>query len=104
MSTAVKKYYAVNGSLRGSWEGLDKDLGIVNWNGRLYGRNAAFFADRGLKQILAGYYDVDDDGAGIAAWINATARTPGVVGAMYTTWDDRYTAMGTWANQAWGKR
>jgi hypothetical protein len=101
LSNAVDRYYAVNGSLHGSWEGLEKDIGIINWAGRLYGRNAGFFADRGLKQILAGYYDVDDDGEGIAAWIAATARTPGIVGAMYTTWEDRYAAMGTWASRAW---
>ena len=63
-----------------------------------------FFADLGLKQILAGYYEIDDDGAKIDAWIAATARTPGIVGAMYTTWEDRYAAMDAWAHRAWGSR
>jgi len=70
----------------------------------LFKGNARFFADRGLKQILAGYYDQDENGTGIAGWLDDTATTPGIVGAMYTTWDDRYAAMGTWARQAWGER
>jgi hypothetical protein len=95
-------YYLVNGSLRGSWEGLDPGIGIVNWHGGLAGRNCAFFADRGLRQILSGYYDSDEDGSAIAAWLANTAGVPGIVGAMYTTWEDRYEAMVPWAARAWG--
>jgi hypothetical protein len=47
MHNAVDHYYAVNGSLRGSWEGLDPDVGIVNWDAAAEGRNARFFAERG---------------------------------------------------------
>ena len=67
MHNALEHYYAVNGSLAGSWKGLDKDVGIVNWHGELKGRNCKFFADLGLRQILSGYYDGDEDGSGIAA-------------------------------------
>ncbi|MFA6110282.1 MAG: carbohydrate binding domain-containing protein [Candidatus Latescibacterota bacterium] len=99
---AVDRYYAVNGSLRGSWEGLDSGIGIVNWHGGLAGKNCRFFADLGLRQILSGYYDGDEDGAAIAAWLANTADVPGIVGAMYTTWEDRYQAMDVWAARAWG--
>lgn len=33
MHNAVDHYFAVNGTLAGSWKGLDKDVGIVNWYG-----------------------------------------------------------------------
>ena len=99
---AVDDFYAVNGSLKGSWKGLDKDVGIVNWNGGKMGQDCPFFADLGLRQILSGYYDGDEDGSGIQKWIDATKTVPGVVGAMYTTWEDRYDAMDTWAQKAWG--
>jgi len=99
---AVDHYYAVNGSLAGSWEGLDSDVGIVNWHGGLMGKNCPFFADLGLKQILSGYYDGDEDGSAITQWLDATKDVPGIVGAMYTTWEDRYDAMGAWAAKAWG--
>ena len=99
---AVERYYAVNGSLTGSWKGLDKGIGIVNWNGGAQGKNCRFFADLGLKQILSGYYDGDEDGSAIARWLDNTRDIPGIAGAMYTTWEDKYGAMGPWAVKAWG--
>jgi hypothetical protein len=102
MHNATDHYYAVNGPLAGSWKGLDKDVGIVNWHGGLQGKNCKFFADLGLRQILSGYYDGDEDGSRIARWIANTQGIPGIVGAMYTTWEDRYGAMDAWAKRAWG--
>ena len=102
MHNATDHFYAVNGSLAGSWKGLDKDVGIVNWHGGLKGKNCKFFADMGLKQILSGYYDGDEDGTAIKEWYVNTTGVPGIVGAMYTTWEDRYGAMTPWAKRAWG--
>ncbi len=104
MHNAQEHYYAANGSLAGSWKGLDKDVGIVNWNGGLQGKNCQFFADLGLKQILSGYYDGDEDGSAISSWLANTKGVPGIVGSMYTTWEDRYDAMKPWAVKAWGGR
>jgi hypothetical protein len=103
MHNAVDNYYAVNGSLAGSSKGLDKDVGIVNWHGGLKGKNCKFFADLGLKQILSGYYDHDEDGAEITAWLQNTKDIPGIIGVMYTTWEDKYDAMNAWAKKAWRK-
>jgi hypothetical protein len=99
---AVEHFFAVNGSLKGSWEGLDKDVGIVNWHGGLMGKNCQFFADLGLKQILSGYYDGDEDGSAITKWIENTKSVKGIVGAMYTTWENKYGALDVWAKKAWG--
>lgn len=104
MHNAVDHYYAVNGPLAGSWKGLDPSIGIVNWHGGLKGKNCKFFADLGLKQILSGYYDGDEDGSAIASWIENTRGIPGIVGAMYTTWEDKYGAMDAWAQKAWGSK
>jgi len=101
MHNAVDHFYAVNGTLAGSWKGLDKDVGIVNWHGGLKGKNCKFFADLGLKQILSGYYDHDENGAEITEWLQNAKSVPGIVGAMYTTWEDKYGAMETWAKKAW---
>ncbi len=103
MHNAQEHFFAVNGSLADSWKGLDKDIGIVNWYGGLQGKNCKFFADLGLKQILSGYYDSDEDGSGIRQWLDKTKNVPGIVGSMYTTWENKYDAMGKWAHQAWGK-
>ena len=102
LHNAVDHFYAVNGTLVGSWRGLDKDVGIVNWNGGVLGKDCPFFANLGLKQILSGYYDSDDDGSAIAKWEANTRTVPGIVGAMYTTWEDKYDAMAPWARKAWG--
>jgi hypothetical protein len=102
LHNAVDRYYAVNGSLAGSWRGLDPGIGIMNWHGSLEGKNCGFFADLGLRQMLSGYYDDDNEGSGIAKWLENTQDVPGIVGAMYTTWEDRYDAMDAWALKAWG--
>ena len=102
MHNAVDHFYAVNGPLKGSWEGLSPDVGIVNWNGGRKGKNCQFFADLGCRQILSGYYDGDEGGAGIAEWLDNTKGVKGIVGAMYTTWEDRYGPMDLWAAKAWG--
>lgn len=99
---AVEHYYAVNGPLTGSWRGLDKSIGIVNWNGGKALASSKFFADLGQRQILSGYYDGDRDGSAIRKWIDGTRDMPGIAGAMYTTWEDDYAAMDTWSKAAWG--
>lgn len=102
MHNAVGDYYAVNGTWAGSWEGLDPKVGIVNWYGELKGKNAPFFAARGHQQVLAGYYDWDEQGTGIRDWLAQTRGVAGIVGAMYTTWQDKYQALERWAEAAWG--
>ena len=86
---AVDSYYLVNGSLKGSWEGLDKSMTIMNWNGGKLAESAKFFADRGHKQVIAGYYDVDDL-SGFTDWDAKAKGIPGVIGFMYTTWQQKY--------------
>ncbi len=100
MENAVGDYYAVNGSWAGSWEGVAPDVGIINWANDLQGKNLKWFAERGHKQILAGYYD--GDGYPIAKWLQAGEGLPGIVGAMYTTWLDHYNDLESFAQEAWG--
>jgi len=102
-NAANRSYYLVNGTWTGSWEGLDSKVGIVNWAGHLEGKNLKWFSDRGHEQILGGYYDWDEEGKGIQGWLKAAEGVSGVTGAMYTSWADKYDAMETWAEKAWGK-
>jgi len=85
---AVKDYHLVAGDLEGSWDGLDTSVVIVNWNGGHRDESLRFFAARGHRQIIAGYYDgqVSD----IRDWLASAAKVSGVTGVMYTTWRDRY--------------
>ena len=104
MHNAKDDYYLCNGTLKGSWEGLDPGIGIVTWVNIEDGKNSRFFAERGNKQVLAGYYDGDEDGQAIADWLKDTGGIPGIVGAMYTTWQNKYGAMEAWAKKAWDER
>jgi hypothetical protein len=86
---AVDNYYLVNGSLKGSWEGLASDVIIANWNADQARQSLRFFADRGHQQLIAGYYD-GDDLENFQKWDSAARNVPGVFGFMYTTWQSKY--------------
>ncbi len=101
MANAVDGYFLCNGTMRGSWEGLDPDMGIINWYSPLLGANCGFFADRGLRQILSDNGGEGDmDGSVIEEWKKRTRHISGIAGVMYTTWHDNYDAMETWAAKA----
>jgi hypothetical protein len=87
-------YYLVRGDgpWYGSWKGLPSDVIVANWNGG--GKSAEriaslrHFASLGHRQILAGYYDADP--TRITPWLEDAAQAGGVVGAIYTTWQQKY--------------
>ena len=86
------RYYLVQGDgpWHGSWQGLDKDVTIVNWNSDPAKRMESMrhFAGLGQRQILAGYYDGPI--AAIDGWLKDGRAVPGVCGVMYTTWQHQY--------------
>lgn len=81
-------YYLVNGDYKGSWEGLNPSVTILNWNFSHRDESLKFFADRGQKQIIAGYYDGDVNQ--IHQWLASADKVKGVIGVMYTTWENKY--------------
>lgn len=88
-------YYLVRGDLKGSWEGLDPAVTIVNWNFDKRDESLAFFAGRGHRQIIAGYYDAPPER--VRPWLDSAAQVKGVAGVMYTTWQDNYSDLETFA-------
>jgi hypothetical protein len=92
---AVKDYYLVRGDLAGSWEGLDKSVTIMNWNFDKRNESLKFFAGRGHEQIIAAYYDGPVER--IQQWLAAADGVPGVIGVMYTTWENDYAHMEAFA-------
>jgi hypothetical protein len=97
---AVKDYYLVNGTLEGSWEGLDRSVILANWNAGKARASLDFFAKRGHRQVLAGYYDSDDN---LATWNAAAKGVPGVIGFMYTTWQSRFDDLERYGKALAGK-
>jgi hypothetical protein len=88
---ALKDYYLVNGTLEGSWEGLDARVEIMNWNFGKRDESLAFFAKRGHSQVIAGFYD--EPLGNISRWLDSAAQVKGVKGFMYTTWRNDYSKL-----------
>lgn len=86
---AVDGYYLVNGTLAGSWDGLPRGATIANWNGRKKRESLKFFADRGHRQVIAGFYDAPGL-SGFTGWDQAARGVPNVDGFLYTTWRGDY--------------
>src|SRR5687767_7591989 len=95
---AHDNYYLVRGTLAGSWEGLDKEIRIVPWYFEKRAESLKFFADRGHHQVIAGYYDHNP--AQIKDWLKPAENLPNVDGVMYTTWQNRYTDLESFAAAA----
>lgn len=84
-------YYLVNGNYDNAWATLPKDVVIMMW----YSRDPAgvkWFADRGHTQVLCGYYDGDMK-ENVRGWMRNSEGVPGVVGMMYTTWENNFDDM-----------
>ena len=94
---AHDKYYLVRGNLAKSWEGLDRDTIIVDWNGDKAADSLKFFADRGHRAIIAGYYDAPVDQ--LDGWLKAARAAGNVDGVMYTTWQNNYNDLEAFAKQ-----
>ncbi len=77
-------YYLVNGSLSGSWEGLDPSVIVMNWNHGKRDESLRFFSERGHRQLIAGYYDNPMEE--LDQWLVSARGVKGVLGYMYTTW------------------
>jgi hypothetical protein len=99
---AVDNFYLVNGDLAGSWEGLPKEMVIVNWNSGKAEKSLPFFAGLGHSQVLAGYYDAPPEN--IKRWQQAGSGLMGIEGAMYTTWKGNFDQLERFAELAWGKK
>ncbi|MBA3710353.1 MAG: hypothetical protein H0W83_16205 [Planctomycetes bacterium] len=88
-------YYLVKGidPWVGSWEGLDKDIVILNWHGHPEKRaeSLRFFADRGNRQVLCGFYDATSDN--MVPWLKEAEGLKGIDGFMYTTWGNNYSEL-----------
>jgi len=92
-------FYLVNGDLTGSWEGLDKEVVILPWYFEKRAESLKFFAERGHRQLIAGYYDSDP--GQIKEWLAAAKPFPkSLLGVMYTTWQSKFTDLEAFSRAA----
>ncbi len=92
-------YYLVQGSYRDSWLGLDRDVIIVPWYFEKRNESLKFFADRGHRQVMAGYYDGAPE-PNAQGWMTAAKSAPSVEAIMYTTWNADYSKLETFIQAA----
>jgi len=91
--TGLNCFVKGDGPFYGSWEGLDKDVIILNWNASAEHRVDAlkWFAGRGHRQVLCGYYD--QPVANLVPWFTEAKQVKGATGVMYTTWGNDFSAL-----------
>ena len=82
-------YYLVDGDYSGSWNYIPKDLQIVCWYYEKRAATLAHFSKLGFRTIAGAYYDANDL-ENPKGWLKSLDETPGAVGIMYTTWEDKY--------------
>jgi len=88
---AHANYYLVRGNLSGSWEGLDSEVIVVPWYFEKRDDSLKYFASRGHRQLIAGYYDGEPKD--ILEWLRSAASVDGVLGVMYTTWRNDFSQL-----------
>lgn len=98
---AVKDYYLVRGDLAGAWEGLDPKVIVAVWYLEKRAESMKWFADRGNRLLIAGYYDAPP--TQVRDWLAAAQGVNGVTGVMYTTWRGDYEQIGPFANIVTGE-
>ena len=86
-------YYLVEGDFTGSWKYVPKDLIIVCWYYAKRDASLKFFSELGFRTLAGAYYDGDtlDNPRG---WLESLGGTPGAIGIMYTTWQNKYELLG----------
>lgn len=96
-------YYLVEGDFTGSWNYVPRDLGIVCWYFEKRKESLAFFSSHGFRTVAGAYYDADtlENPRG---WLDTLDKTPNAVGIMYTTWQDKYTLLGSFGDLVSGRR
>lgn len=82
-------YYLVDGDYDGSWWYVPQELGIVTWYYARRRQSLAHFSSLGFRTLAGAYYD-GDTLENPLGWLEALDETPGAVGIMYTTWQNKY--------------
>ncbi|MCC7476927.1 hypothetical protein IT575_00590 [bacterium] len=104
---ATADYYLTRGGMAEAAAGLPASWDIANWHLNDFNGSDAendrlqalqYFAGRGNRQILAGYYD-DPAGysASLTAWLDESVGQDGVYAVMYTTWGNDYSKLAEFA-------
>ncbi len=102
---AHANYYVVEGSYEGSWRHVPGELGIVAWHYAKRRASLRHFSGMGFRTLAGAYYDADSLDH-VHDWLEALDETPGAVGIMYTSWQNRYELLADFGDLVtqWRKR
>lgn len=128
----MHRYFLINGTIGGSWEGIPSTVNVLNWGPPIgcscggwgspihqkkgppgscpchiakpvpggssgtttdYEAGLKFFAGRGLKQTIGGYYDSRNGSGSAALEVELVKGIRNITGFMYTTWNNEYDHM-----------
>ena len=95
-------YYLVDGDFTGSWKYIPKDLVIFCWYYNKRKESLKFFSGLGFATVAGAYYD-GETLENPKGWLETLERTPGALGIMYTTWQNKYDLLGPFGDLVSGK-
>jgi hypothetical protein len=72
---AHDNYYLARGGMDRTWEGLDPDVIVATWFYDKRAESLEWFASRGHRTLIAGYYDQKPERA--RDWLEAAANGQG---------------------------
>ncbi|TWT53668.1 hypothetical protein Pla22_12980 [Rubripirellula amarantea] len=93
---AVDQYYLTAKTMKGSWEGLNPSVTVMNWNNNKSKEALEWFTGRSHSQIISAYYDGDVK-SNFDRWCQAISDKDDIRGWMYTTWEKNYDDLETFA-------
>lgn len=97
---AREDYYLVDGSLAGSWEGLDRDIIVCPWYFKKREASLKFFAARGHQVVASVCLDgIPDPESAVRSWLKSMDDQAGTLGLglLYTTWRKQYGSLDLFA-------
>lgn len=105
-------YFYVEGDLTPAPTAVPSNVIIMNWNLGNLSQSLAWFAGTDPRkpmhqQIIAGYFDSGNGAQSAQDEVAAAKGIPGVLGLMYTTWNDDYSQLQSFAQAAklaWPKK
>lgn len=99
---ATEDYYFCRGGMEESWQGLDPEIRVVNWNYEKSEKSLMFFNQRGHRQIIAWYYDWPNWEPVLDRWFQAAQALDGpkVEGVMYCSWKGDFSQLKQFLDRA----
>lgn len=82
-------YFLADGNYAGTYKFVPRELKVTCWGYSTRFLSLSHFSSLGFQTMAAAYYDADDL-ENVNGWLEALDQTPGAIGIIYTSWQDKY--------------